>query len=393
MLIPLLLLVCIGLWDCSTPAPQEGDACTDVDDCAGESPLACSQRQCVRIACARTAQCPAGAACVRGVCTVPECEVHDDCPSDQLCFEGDCRSDLCEFKAECDPGEVCIGVPPRCARPPARCDDDRECPTDRFCKLPEGTCEPRCTSDAGCPPGSYCDDEFCRLSCVTSSDCAFEAICVDGRCVTNDCELATCPDDRPFIEPQVCECVECLAELDCRTDRNERCDDSGTCRYCPVRAASEGACIQQGLRLVHGCCSECERDAHCPEGTRCDSGRCELADPRDCLRDDDCPVDSHCDLGTCVMSGSGAPCSGQTDCATGEACHPGGVCRPESDACADGCEPPNRCVAEPGDDVGSCRGCTERCSEEGCPEGTACHVPAGASEGWCAARETMSDCS
>ena len=384
----ILLLAVVGA--CSAPEPTAGDSCRSIDDCVSREPLACLKSACVRLGCSRSIECPAGAACVSGRCAPAECESDDDCPG-TTCFEGDCRADVCEFKAQCDPGEVCIGSPPTCTEPPARCSEDRECPADRFCKLPEGVCEPQCTSDASCAAGSYCDGAFCRLACETGVDCGEGRYCVDGRCIVSDCEDRGCPDAAPFVDPVECRCVECLADRDCSSERNERCTEGGTCLYCPTRAEAPAACQSQGLVLVGGCCVECAIDGECPAGNHCERGRCVLDDPRECVVDTDCPAGSRCDLGWCVLPGSMTPCEIQSDCPNGEACYSDGRCRAESPVCAD-CPTPSRCVAEPGDDVGTCAGCPATCGGSGCGASRVCYVPPGGAEGYCVEPQTLPGC-
>jgi hypothetical protein len=384
-LVALLALLVLG---CSGREPRAGDSCFSADDCVGERPLSCLQQECVRLSCSRSPECPAGAACVDGICQVPECSDDDDCRPHELCFEGDCRGDVCRVKAECDRNEVCIGVPGICQPPPSRCTVDAECPVDTFCKLPEGACEPRCTSDRSCPDGSYCDGEFCRLRCTSSADCAAADVCVDGRCVADACGEVSCPPATPFVEPASCECVGCLTDSDCRADDQRRCSDAGECLYCLIRAESSSACAEQGLRLVDGCCAECGADRDCPDGTHCEVGRCIIDDPRECVVDADCPEPGRCDLGWCVLPGTMTPCELQRDCPDGEACYSDGRCRAESTVC-EGCADPGRCVAEPGDDVGTCTGCTELCAPDGCPSTQVCFVPEQAGEGFCVAPETV----
>ncbi len=385
-----LVLVGFAL-GCPQPPPQAGDSCSTIRDCIGEQRLACQGNRCAVVPCARSAECPLGAACVDAVCGEAECEADDDCPTGFQCFEGDCRNDLCEFKAECGADQVCIGSPPRCSAPPLRCANDRECPSDLSCKLPDGVCDRRCTSDSSCPDQSYCDGDFCRLACRDTSECADGEVCLGERCITNTCGEVACPTDRPFLDPTDCSCVGCLSDVDCRVERNERCNDVGACVYCPVRAATAGACLQQQLVLDQGCCMQCVDERDCAEASVCTMGRCEFADPRDCARDDDCPIGWRCDLGVCVEEGSSGACAVQADCPDGEACYLGGECRPEAIVC-DGCSEPNRCVAEPQDDEGTCAGCDETCATQGCPAGEVCYVPPGAAEGFCAPLGSVGSC-
>lgn len=383
------LLVSVFVAACAPRSAEPGDSCATIADCLGEQELACSQSVCVRLSCQRSAECPAGAACVAGLCALPECGADDDCLGRMRCFEGDCRSDVCEFKAECARGEVCNGDPPTCRLPPAKCDEDRDCANDTFCQLPERICERRCTSDVSCPDESYCDGEFCRLRCQTRADCAALDACVDGRCEPVTCGAQTCSDDAPFLDPVTCSCVSCLDDSDCAVEAQFGCSTANRCITCLLKSDDSSVCAGQGLKLFEGCCVGCIEDRDCRTGSVCENNRCVLADPRECVFDEDCPSGARCDLGFCVQPGSQTACQTQTDCPDGEACYGDGRCRAESDVCVD-CDVPNRCVAEPGDPLGSCVGCSTTCDETGCGS-RVCLVPTGAAEGFCAAPETV-DC-
>lgn len=371
---------------CSRSDPQPGDSCTSLEDCVGTTALSCLQGSCVRQSCERSAECPLGAACVLGICQAPECAMAEDCPIRHRCWEGDCRADVCEFKAECEPGQVCTGEPPLCRTPPERCTIDDECPTDTHCKLPDQICEARCASDASCAAGSYCDGDFCRLECRDGADCSSEEVCIERRCAPDPCGDRTCAQDRPFLNPQTCECVACIDDSDCSVDGRERCSDAGRCLFCLLRSDDSTVCTQQGLRLLEGCCTECTADRDCPDGTHCEVGRCVVDDPRECVVDEDCPVDAACDAGWCVLPGSMAPCERQIDCATGEACYDDGRCRAEGETCGE-CPSPSRCVAEPGDSSGTCTGCAVSCDSSACSDGMTCFFPDAAVEGYCVAAE------
>ncbi len=374
---------------CSPREAQPGDPCESITDCVAEQALACTQDECRRLSCQRSATCPAGAACVSGVCALPECADDRDCVAQQRCFEGDCRADLCAFKSECERGEVCIGAPPMCRLPPVLCDGDRDCPNDTFCQKPEQLCERKCTSDASCALDTYCYEEFCRLRCSTTTDCAATDACVDGRCKPVTCPDQPCPADAPFLEPRSCTCVTCLDDSDCSISAGQRCSNEQQCLFCVLKTVEISSCTAQGLHLVEGCCAECGQDSDCEDGASCAAGRCVLNDPRECVFDEDCAVGSRCDLGFCIDPGSGTLCQRQSECAVTEACHADGRCRARSELCAD-CPSPGRCVAEPGDTVGSCVGCTTSCSQVGCGS-QVCVLPPGAVEGFCAAPDAV-DC-
>jgi hypothetical protein len=373
-------------------APAEGDACATVADCAPTPRLSCRNGTCQEIRCRRSNECPSGAACIDRYCAAAECNVDGDCTDDARCFEGDCRSDLCRSVDDCGPGATCRGVPPRCQPPPSVCEEDGQCPADQGCKLPQAVCDALCARDADCESSEYCDGEFCRARCEQTADCLDERVCVQGECVpAPSCPSdETCPATLPFRQPASCDCVACLTDSDCLSERDEFCSVDGECVTCQSRNDDPDACAEQGLRFQGGCCVACLVDADCPRELElvCEQGRCVTETQQSCAEDDDCEDDERCEGDRCVPTASLQPCSRQSDCPSDEACYDGGRCRAAGDVCG-GCPAPSRCVAEPGDTRGTCAGCTASCAEAGCPDGQRCRLPEGATEGWCIDAEAL----
>lgn len=363
------------------PVAQLSDGCQTIADCATGDRLACLNGICSRIACERTSTCPPDAACVDGFCDAPQCAQTTDC-STGICYEGECRLGLCEDVSQCESGQACRGEPPRCQEPPNRCLDDRDCPGGRGCVLALGLCELECRADDECGPGSYCDD-LCRPECDRDDQCLGSQICRDRRCQdTVQCSPISCARERPFQDPLTCECVGCVNDFDCLVE-GFACSDARVCTWCPLRAESDAACAAQGLTLQNGCCVECINDQDCAFGSNleCTSGRCVLANPSECAADEDCAANEVCDNARCRRAGSLSACGSQSDCGETEACHADGLCRLEGEC---DCESPSKCVAEPGDVRGTCAGCTEACTQDGCAPGELCVIPPGESEGFCA---------
>ncbi len=380
MRIVVMFLFAALLWGCSEdPVPEVGTSCASMVDCAEGDRLSCRNGVCVRISCSGTAQCPASAACVGGFCDAPECAETADCASG-VCFEGDCRADLCDTKAECGSGEVCQGTPPTCRLPPSTCINDDQCPVGLSCVLPFGTCKSSCNFDSDCTGTDYCRRGACTPPCGDSSVCTSEEACVGSRCVElQPCPTQTCPPSRPFRNPIDCSCVECLNGSDCFGNQ-ENCTPSGRCIYCPAMGDAAD-CQRQGLIEDEGCCTQCINDIDCEGDDQvCTSGICVFADPRECTLDEDCSGSSTCENGLCRPGGSLDMCALQTECADGEACYGDGRCRLEGDCT---CLAPSRCVAEPGDTIGSCVGCTANCGTEGCDTDEVCVVRGETTEGIC----------
>ena len=393
-LLPSLMLVCcfvgaLFVAACSNsgnePDPVPGDPCADILDCAPTAQLACSGGECTQIPCTRSSACPAGAACVQGICGLPVCQEDADCDEGAGCFEGDCVVGLCQGRTDCDAGEVCLGTPSLCGPPPDVCEEDTECPLGEACKLPLARCVPSCELGQACPSGSWCDGELCRSECDDSDECDPGERCARGRCQPpRDCSgEETCPSSLPNRDPVTCECLECLEDIDCVIERGEACAAT-TCVFCDLRADTEAGCEELGRRFLDGCCLECLSDGDCAadRGEACESGRCiDLLEQR-CESDADCPQGLICDGDRCVEDASLMACQVQTDCPGGEACYGDGRCRVEGSVCQD-CPSPSRCVAEVGDTVGTCAGCTSHCLQDGCAAGQLCRVAEGEPEGYC----------
>jgi hypothetical protein len=379
--------VCLWLGGCSKQAaPQIGDACASITDCALTPGLACINDECVKRACERTLDCPVDAACVDELCSGAECLVDADCGQGS-CFEGDCRTDLCTTRQECEQGLVCRGRPSQCQEPLDACALDEECPVGQACKPETSRCVQACSLISACDEGSWCDEGVCRAQCTLPSECEATERCIQGLCrAPLDCSMSDpCPVDALLRDAYSCECVSCFNEQDCQLTEGEVCID-GACTRCESAPQHDLSCAAQNLAQASElCCVECLSDADCEAGSLCERGECLDTRRRSCEQDADCPSPLFCDGRLCVSSASLAPCVLQSDCSPGEACFGDGRCRQQADTCAAGCRAPSRCIGalDTVGGAGSCVGCQEACSAEQCPDGTRCYLPEEAQEGWC----------
>ncbi|QDG52512.1 hypothetical protein FIV42_17760 [Persicimonas caeni] len=380
---------------CSDPPPPKvGDACSSLSDCLGGTNLVCDEGACAVIGCDSAAECPGESTCVDSICGPAECATGDDCADGAVCWSGWCVEDGCLDKSACDRGQVCLGTPPMCTAPPEQCTSDRQCPTGETCLVDRRRCTPQCTDDADCPSFNYCLEGLCREPCRDDAECPGELSCVDDRCTElPDCSDApACSGLRPYRDPLTCACVGCLANSDCDLTRQEFCTTDGQCLLCAEPGSSDEDCASRGQYYVDGCCTECLDDTHCPtsQAPYCERGRCVGVDGPDCIAQSDCADGLVCDRGACIEPPSYAACDTQGDCPQGEACYADGLCRAASEVCTD-CPTPSRCVAEPGDQTGTCAGCTAHCDADGCPDGQVCFVTEGSAEGVCVDAE-LSGC-
>lgn len=390
-----------GLWcalaGCSSPAavPEAGDGCASMADCVGPNRLACLDKTCQLIGCEAPADCPAGSTCVDKICDEPQCVVPTDCAGTEACWEGLCVQGLCGDRQDCEAGEVCLGTPPQCVAPPQHCQSDAECPVGQGCILSRQTCFSTCDGDAGCRQPNYCLDGLCRPPCRDDRDCPGDFACVDQQCrQLPDCaDAPDCAGKRPYRDPQTCACVACLADDACDVTRQEVCTSGGDCVFCARPATSADDCTPGGRVFVDGCCADCRDDADCTDADApyCARGRCVADPPAECIAQSDCTDGEVCDRGRCVQPPSYAECQTQGDCPAGEACYADGLCHAEASVC-DGCPSTSRCVAEPGDTVGTCAGCDTACDTSACPDGQRCYIAPGAGEGYCVEDGLVSGC-
>lgn len=251
----------------------------------------------------------------------------------------------------CDDGVAC--TVDRCEDGSCRhAPDDGMCPAEERCNPVLGCVPFRCTRDAECDDGLYCNGaETCdpeagdgETGCVAGEpvDCDDGAACTADRC---DEEL-----DRCVSEPDDAVCDD---GVDCTVDR---CDPAGEAdeRGCVIEADDafcDGFCIMGGVcNPSVGCVGGTERD--CREGDPCTADTCNEAAAM-CeheLRDED--GDS---FGTASAFGSEGlvSCDG-TDCDDGDdQQYPGATerCNGEDDDCDMTVD--EGCTAGAPDDCGS----------------------------------------
>ncbi|TVR03205.1 MAG: hypothetical protein EA398_05470 [Deltaproteobacteria bacterium] len=199
-----------------------------------------------------------------------------------------------------------------------------------------------CTVDEECPGGGVCERGSCSYPCLYDADCDIPLPVCDA--ISRRC--AECRMDEHCEEGELCIGGRCLPP--CRDQAG--CEDLDA--YCDV---------------VGGFCRprECEGDADCEVGERCDTefGRCGLPD---CRQSVDCGDEGPCVDGRCA--GAEPPCTpGARECSGSRSLR---VCTSDRrwteqrcpSACADGecTEDLNPCggatllPADPGDPCGAC---------------------------------------
>ncbi|MEK7672420.1 MAG: hypothetical protein AAB373_00905 [Patescibacteria group bacterium] len=165
---------------------QDGDACTENDQCSGGQceagfPLLCNdQNPCTLDQCSSITGCNFSDF-LPGICNDGNSETVGD-----TCQFGECKGEL----ASCDDGDPCTkdtGIPGnQCAHSPVDCNDGKECTTDS-CEGLGCVNAPHagaCDDGSACTSGDMCTDDVC----VGVVD---ETACNDNNpCTTDGCEAA-----------------------------------------------------------------------------------------------------------------------------------------------------------------------------------------------------------
>lgn len=227
---------------------------------------------------------------------------------------------------------------------------------------------PRCTIDADCDDGNFCNGvETCVIQNNTGT-------CEDGA--------APCPDGETCNE-EADRCENCTTNEDCADDDAcngiETCTDGRCADGTAVDCDDAVACTDDSCDMLTG---ECTNADNCPDGQVCVAATGECADT--CADDAECDdgefcngaetcVDGACAAGTDPCPDDGAFCNGTESCdedgdacvSSGNPCMAGETCNEDTDACdVAPCADDAEC-----DDMLFCNG-TETCVDGGCTAGT-----------------------
>jgi Cys-rich repeat protein len=178
---------------------------------------------------------------------VAPCNSALDCPDNRPY----CTGGLC---VECLSDAECRGNRPAClAGVCVTCTGPEHCPEGSACNVAGDRCAPVCRGDGGCAGATpRCDDS--RGFCVECVD--------DAECTTRE---------RAVCDTAAGQCVACNSDDEC-SGRTPACDRARhQCVECTDPSYCDGLACDNERR-----CVECNRDADCPGGGRCDPmGRCE----------------------------------------------------------------------------------------------------------------------
>ncbi|MCC6215655.1 MAG: trypsin-like serine protease [Polyangiaceae bacterium] len=305
---------------------------------------------------------------------VPSCTPIDEVCGDGLDQDCDqipdngCLADgaACTSDVACRNGAcIDLGAGPVCGR---RCDRQTTCPPGQRCV---GTCgEGHCTTDpAGSGP--------LLAACTTDAECA-SSHCSSAGCTTLcGAALGECPDDQACATTGACgECVPLAAAPDPRR-LGEACAVDADC--------TDGAvCAGDGFG-VGRCATTCFQGSICPDGFRCDAGRCVRGAPF--ALGERCTKPELCSSGLCATypephrNFCTRRCTNGSGCPDGFACASEFstlVCVPAIGRLGEPCAADSQCTTDRCDPT--LGACTRACSPTSapCPAGFTCDVVGGA---------------
>ncbi len=289
-------------------------------------------------------------AATAGVCTTVTGVPDDKCSGTQSCNDaGLCRKALgqgCIASMDCASGNCpqygsLVCSVPGCGTTPcmrangtghctaAARGDAAECPLHLVCD-DGGKCLDRCSADADCVPGHYCDSASgqCQVKRPPGEACDRPSQCDKGYCTDGVCCIEACN------EP----CRQCgaggVCELRPKGEQplapRKACDGAGDCAgYCPgdgfdCRYPPVSTACELSNCTGDSCAATCAGDWR--DGRVCDGqGQCIEAEPQPC-------GDYSCSDGKCFTE-----CDDSTQCRGGAVCDKSGgrgTCTSEGTRCS-----------------------------------------------------------
>jgi hypothetical protein len=329
--------------------------------------------------------CVAAAHCDDGDCLA-------DLADGQACDEGsDCVSAHCQNGFCCAAGDCCSVVDdcPGAGTIVTTCDDAAACQGSRG----EAACTGyRCTTSAGIPDDSACDETVEADSCgaFRSVYCSGEADQEPPACPTDCAGDVECDDDAHCDDvcvPDLSDGSPCDEDSDCRSNHCwvDTCCLAGDCcampADCPPIYGTDPTCDDpetcQGTRDAIVCLEfQCGTEAGTPDDSACTAGTeaddcglypsrfCNGAEeqtapecPATCVSDAECDAVAHCDEPSCLADlPNGAACDEPSDCISGHCRN--GYCCAAGDCCVSpaDCPPATYAVPAACDDAATCQG-------------------------------------
>lgn len=321
--------------------------------------------------CVEVSDCSLGFLCVDAQC-VPGCEDDRDCPAERYCAadvgdNGTCQD--CTDASHCAEGQVCAEGTCRDGCSEA----EPGCPGLQICDIPNAVCV-RCLEDANCELGNICEAQECIPGCRSNRDCPDAEVCIDDVC-QQGCTAA--PDDScpagTHCGPEATCIVGCNGD-DGQCGANQICEGNTCVEVC----ISSDECGANEVCFDNECVAGCASQDDCDTGV-CDAETGEIGACRECLVDDDCPVL----FGTAVCVQDLQVC--RTACTDNGFCL-GAVCDTTTDLCVeclsdDDCNGDNECdlvqQACVPRDLPAAPYCGPCDGDDDCTDGLCVNLPAG----------------
>lgn len=204
--------------------------------------------------CISNSSCPDSYFCANRICTKDiKCSSNDDCSDDEQCQQDingipKCVK-LCENQP-CGRNAFCTGIT---HKPICTC-------MEGFLGDPIKGCDKKeCDSDTDCSGDKYCDNNMCKIACLTKNNCGENSICSSE----NHKHICYCQPGftgdpvKGCTEINQCEIKPCGNGAECISTRN-----SAKC-VCPE--GTVGNPYEEGCRKS----SECRFNRDCPAAARC----------------------------------------------------------------------------------------------------------------------------
>ena len=198
----------------------------------------------VCVECLDSPQCGPGLECINHKCIVHECDLSAECPQPGVCSNYLCVLYDCFSASDCAAGEACV---------------------NHTCVVP--------------PP------------CVVQEDCPFSYTCIDGACITAECDAdagdwggeVACGGDTPWClvspaYPTVC--VECIWHDDCLNGeacKQHQCVVAQCFDHNECPAGFACGTYYKGDPTAPAACIQCAANWPCAAGFICENFLCVVA--------------------------------------------------------------------------------------------------------------------
>ncbi len=414
------LLVILGCFSCSAPAPQTG--CRDDTECGGGQE--CRQGQCVpkgSVGCSTDSDC--AAAVTAQTLTAPGACEDLKCGSDGFCTKppkavgvactgtetANCLTNACDGAGACaatvtsgcfvdatcvkagalKTGNSCESCDPNhpTVWTPAPDDANVTCTEGvgacQFGVCISGTCAPQakdggaCEDGSVCTVGDVCANGVCKAG--AAKDCDDKDVCTDDSCdKTAGCKHAknssACDDGIACTLGDTCGASGCAGLANDAT-----CADSSVCTDDTCDVKSKG-CLHANNTAA------CDDGDACTLGDTCAGGACGSGTAKDCDDKNPCTLDT-CAKGACGHANlpDQATCTDDGLACTADVCLTGSCSHPVS---ADSCLINGACQASGGLSGDGCLTCNPALDKQNWssqPVGTACQKGEACQVGTCTA--------